>query len=186
MERVSVGIYYGSTTGNTRRAAEELAALLEAAPPDDHAWASAELLNVADYLIEEMPDFDLVVLALPTWNIGQMQRDWEAIFDEFDSVDLSGVPVALLGLGDQVAYAASFVDAMAFLAEKVLERGATLLGAWPADGYTFTNSWALRDDGRLVGLVLDEENQAHLNEPRLREWAKQLRQEYAAFAARQA
>lgn len=173
MSTCSVGIFYGSTTGNTRRIAATLAALLE-----EDGWATAELLDVADIYLDEMGDFDLLLLGMPTWNVGQMQRDWQAVFEELDELELTGQPVALFGLGDQVGYPDTFADALAFLADKVQERGALLLGAWTADGYTFTSSWALRPDGHFVGLILDEENQPHLSTQRCREWITALRAEY--------
>jgi flavodoxin I len=125
-----------------------------------------------------MRDFDLLLLGMPTWSVGQMQRDWQAVFEELDALELTGRPVALFGLGDQVGYPDTFADALAFLADKLQERGAHLFGAWPADGYTFTSSWALRPDGHFVGLILDEENQPHLTTQRCTEWIAALRAEY--------
>lgn len=177
---VQIGLYFGSTTGATRAIAARLAAAFEAG-----GWAEVEQMDVADFALEEMVDFDLLLLGMPTWNIGQMQRDWEAGFDELDNIDLLGKPVALFGLGDQSGYPDTFVDALVFLAEKVTERGACVVGAWPSEGYTFRSSWAQRPDGRLVGLALDEESQPHLSEARMATWAAQVRSEFAALAPRQ-
>lgn len=178
---ISVGIFYGSTTGNTRRIAERLAALVEEA-----GWAVVELLDVGEFYLEEMADFDLLIIGQPTWNVGQMQRDWQAVFDEFDSLDLAGRPVALFSLGDQAGYPDTFVDSLAFFADKLDERGAVLLGAWPSTGYDFRSSWALRADGNFPGLVLDEENQSEMTDERLIEWLAQLRSEYMQMTAQQA
>jgi flavodoxin I len=140
------------------------------------SW-EVESLDIAEFYLEDMPTFDLVLIGAPTWNTGQMQKDWEAIFDEFDTLDLSGIPVALFGPGDQVGYPDTFADALAFFADKVRERGARLIGRWsvaddPA-GYSFAASWAL-EDGSFVGLVLDEINQPSATESRLRLWLDQL------------
>lgn len=178
MTPIQIGLYFGSTTGATRTVAQRLVAALQA-----DNWAEVELLDVAEFPLEEMADFDLLLLGMPTWNIGQMQRDWEAAFDELDGVELRGKHVALFGLGDQASYPDTFVDALIFLAEKVQERGARMLGSWPAEGYTFRNSWALRPDGTLVGLALDEETQPELTDARIARWALQLRGEYARLAA---
>ena len=171
---LSVGLYYGSTDGNTRRAATLIKSLCESPPP----WASVELLDVADFYLEDMAEFDLVLLGAPTWNTGQMQRDWQSVFDEFDTLDLDGLPVALFGLGDQEGYPDTFGDALAFLADKVEERGARLIGRWPAAGYDFRQSWALRD-GLFVGLLLDEHAQPEQSAARVARWLDQVRSEVA-------
>ena len=77
------------------------------------------------------------------------------MLDEFDGLDLSGKRAALFGLGDQVGYPDTFADAIFFVADKLRQQGATLVGAWPAAGYTFHSSWA-REDDRFLGLVLDD------------------------------
>jgi len=52
--------------------------------------------------------------------------------------------------------------------------GGRLVGAWPAAGYSFTNSWALEENGCFVGLVLDEHNQPELSASRLDAWLAQV------------
>lgn len=178
----SIGIYFGSTNGDTARVATLAADLCTA----HFASSVPELLDVAEFYLDDMPDFDLVLLGMPTWNIGQMQRDWEVIFPEYDNLDLTGIPVGLFGLGDQVAYPDTFADALAFLADKVQERGARLVGRWdPAadpEGYSFSGSWALVE-GRFVGLVLDEINQPGATPERLRRWLAQIAAELAQLAS---
>lgn len=174
---LSVGLYYGSTNGDTARISHLIQSLCESPAP----WATVELFDVADFYLEDMADFDLILIGAPTWNTGQMQRDWQAVFDEFDTLDLTGKPAALFGLGDQAGYPDTFVDALAFFADKLQERGAILVGSWPTDGYDFGSSWAVRED-RFVGLVLDEINQPELSRDRVERWLAQLRDEVAALA----
>lgn len=97
---------------------------------------------------------------------------------EFEEIDLTGRPVAIFGLGDQVGYPDTFADAMIFVADQVRKQGGRLVGAWPTEGYSFTRSWAI-EDGRFVGLVLDEHNQAELTDTRLQRWAAILQKELA-------
>ena len=84
-----VGIFFGSTDGHTAAAAAELKRELDAftLPTGE---ASVELFDIADYYLEEMLDFDCLILGIPTWNHGQLQRDWEEVLEEFDTLDLSG------------------------------------------------------------------------------------------------
>jgi flavodoxin I len=171
-----IGLFYGSTNGSTAAVAE----LIRATFAEQHG-IDVELLDVADTYLEEMVDFDALVLGVPTWNTGQLQRDWEAVLDEFDAVDLTGKRAAVFGVGDQIGYPGTFADAMIFLAERLEAQGAVLAGAWPVDGYHFTQSWAVRD-GRFVGLVVDEENQPELTRPRVQAWVRQLAAEFAGAA----
>src|SRR6056297_202951 len=155
-------IFYGSSTGNTQRIAEELGDLIESvtdiakASPDDLASAEALILGVS------------------TWEDGQLQEDWADFFPELDGMDLSGKTVALFGLGDAYGFSGEFVNALGTLYRKVRERGATVVGAWPTDGYDFDDSSAVVD-GRFVGLVIDEENEADLSDERVAQWADTIR-----------
>lgn len=162
-----IGIFYGSTNGNTAAVAEHIRAALQ------DFGLEAELLDVAECYLEEMLDYDPILVGIPTWNVGQLQRDWEEALDELDELDLSGKRAAIFGLGDQVGYPDTFADAMIFIAEKLEAQGARLAGAWPTAGYHFTGSWAVRD-GSFVGLVVDEDNQPEQTEGRVRRWVAQL------------
>ncbi len=167
-----IGLFYGSTGGATAHAAT----LIQAEFRLRHAVA-VELLDVAEFYLDEMLNFDRLICGIPTWNVGQLQRDWETVFDEFDELDLTGKTAAVFGVGDQVGYPRTFGDAVFFLADKLEARGARLIGGWPTDGYSFDASWAMRD-GRLLGLMLDEDNQPELTAPRLTRWIDQLTREF--------
>ena len=47
-----------------------------------------------------------------------------------------------------------------------MEKGGTLIGRWPTDGYEFDESLAL-DNGEFLGLGLDNDNQEDETEERL-------------------
>ena len=175
MAASQIGIVYGSTDGHTAEIAARLKEMLDDLIP--LAEDGVELLDVAEYHLDALLDFDCIVLGVPTWNTGQLQRDWEAALEDFAELDLSGRRVAIFGLGDQAGYPDTFADAMIFLADQVRACGATLVGAWPIDGYSFRYSWAV-EEGHFVGLVLDEHNQPELTEPRLRRWAAILQKEF--------
>jgi flavodoxin I len=167
-----IGLFYGSTNGNTTA----VAGLIQREFADQ-ANIDVQLFDIADYYLEEMLDFDILILGIPTWNVGQLQRDWDAIIEEFDEIDLHGKQAAVFGLGDQAGYPDTFGDALFFLADKLESQGITLAGSWPTDSYTFTGSWALRD-GRFVGMMIDEDNQSALTQTRVRAWVRQLVHEF--------
>jgi flavodoxin I len=102
-----------------------------------------------------------------------MQEDWAAKLHLLRSADLKGKTVALFGLGDQSGHPDSFLDAMGTLYDLLVEGGDTPVGSWPADGYGFVRSTALRD-GMFVGLALDEDRQAGKTRERIEAWLGQL------------
>lgn len=165
-----VGLFYGSTTGKTEAAAEEIQSALGG---ED----IVELHEIAD-VSEEFANYDCLIIGCPTWDVGELQSDWEGFYDEeLDSVDFSGKKVAYFGTGDQVGYADNFQDAMGILEEKISSLGGTTIGHWSTDGYEHEASRAEKN-GQFVGLALDEDNQSELTEARIQEWTTQLKSEF--------
>lgn len=160
---MAIGIFYGSSTGNTKDVSTKLQAAL-----------GADLHNITDVDSDAIAGYDNIVFATSTWGAGDLQDDWEDFLPSLDSIDFTGKRVAIMGLGDQENYGDTFVDGMAILADKVAERGGTLVGRTSTDGYSYDDSAAERD-GEFVGLVIDEDNQGDLTDDRIRNWAASLR-----------
>ena len=154
----NIGIFFGSDTGNTEKVAEKIATKL-----------SLDAQDIAGNSSDIFDDYDLLILGTPTANYGEMQPDWDYFVPEMEEADLKGKKVALFGLGDQVDYPDSFLDAMGELAEMVEDAGGELIGEWPTDGYAFNDSRAVKD-GRFVGLALDEDRQPELTDDRIATW----------------
>lgn len=164
---MKIGVFYGSTTGTTRRIAESIAATLR----------PTLCANICDTDPSELADFDVLVIGASTWCCGDLQHDWDDCFHRLDDLDLRGTRVALFGTGDQREFGETFTDAMGVLYDKLVERGATGgFGFWPVDDYSFVSSRSQR--GReFCGLAIDEQNQAHLTAGRIEAWCVQLRAE---------
>lgn len=158
-----IGIFYGSSTGNTKDVSVKLQEVL-----------GGDLHNITDVDAETIAGYDSIVFATSTWGAGDLQDDWEDFFPNLDDIDFSGKKVAIMGLGDQENYGDTFVDGMAVLAEKVEEQGGTIVGSTSTDGYEYDNSEAEKD-GKFIGLVIDEDNQSDLTDGRLKEWASDLK-----------
>ncbi|MEE4257513.1 MAG: flavodoxin [Bacteroidales bacterium] len=162
-----IGIFYGSSTGNTEVVAEKIKALF-----DDEA----DLYNIDSVSKEEIEGYDYLIFGTSTWGIGDMQDDWEDIIEILDEVDFNKKKVALFGLGDQVNYADSFVDGMGAIYDAIYDR-VDIVGSWPLDGYVFRES-AAQKNGKFIGLAIDKENQSGLTDERLEAWVEQLKKEF--------
>ena len=163
-------LFYGSTTGKTEGAAEEIQ---EAFGGD----SVVEMIEISDAQASDFEKCDRLILGCPTWNVGELQGDWEGYFDELDSIDFSGKKVAYFGLGDSIGYAENFQDAMGILEEKISGLGGTTIGYWPTDGYDFEESKAVKN-GKFVGLALDDDNEAEKTDDRIKKWVSTLKSEF--------
>jgi len=163
-----LAILYGSTTGNTSDVAVKVQKLL----------GEGDLFDVRDMGLEITEAYERIIFAIPTWDYGEVQEDWLELWDAFDYVDLNGKVAAFIGLGDQYGYAEWFLDAMGMLHDKVVARGATVIGHWPVEGYEFDESKALTADGKyFVGLALDEDSQRDMSDERIAAWCEQIKRE---------
>ena len=162
-----VGLFYGSTTGKTADAAEQVQSALG-------GDSIVDLVEIED--ANALADYQYLIIACPTWNIGELQDDWAAVFDDLDDVDFSGKTVAYMGTGDQVGYADNFMDAMGQLEEKISSLGGKTVGYWSADGYDHEASLAIRDGNKFCGLALDDDNESEKTEDRIKTWSAQIKQ----------
>jgi len=161
-------VVYATMFGATAAVAEKVAAALTYA--FDHATTAHD---VAWLDLAVLSRHDPIVLGSSTWNTGQLPSDWEARLPELAALDLRGKRVALFGTGDQRGYPDTFLDALDDVAAAAGAAGATLIGTWPATGYRFTGSRALRGD-RLIGLGLDEDNEPERTVERVDAWVARI------------
>ncbi|PNH96795.1 flavodoxin FldB [Vibrio diazotrophicus] len=168
---MKIGLFYGSTTCYTEMAAEKMRAIIGDDLLDIH--------NVKETPLSLMSDYDLLILGISTWDFGEIQEDWNELWDQIDGVPLNGKSVALFGLGDQEGYGEWYLDAMGLLHDEIKKTGANIIGYWPVQGYTFEASKALTEDGtQFVGLALDEDSQYELSDERIATWIEQVLTEY--------
>ncbi|WP_039913488.1 flavodoxin FldB [Cellvibrio mixtus] len=167
----TIGLFYGSSTCYTEMAGEKIRNVIG----EDRV----DFFNIADVPIAQTQGYDYLIFGIPTWDYGELQENWEDIWDDLDSLDLTGKKIALYGLGDQVGYPEWFLDAMGYLHSKLVHRGAIPCGYWPRAGYDFEASKALTPDGNyFVGLALDEENEFQLSDARIQQWCVQVLEEF--------
>lgn len=164
----TIGIFYGSNTGNTESAAKRIAAAL-----GDQA---AEPTSIADTSADELSGYSALIFGASTWGVGDMQDDWDDNLSMVTSVDFSGKKVAIFGLGDQKGYPDTFVDAIGVLANIVRKGGGTVVGQVSTDGYEFDESQAVEGDV-FLGLPLDEDNESDRTDERIEAWTATLKNE---------
>ncbi len=176
-----IGIYFGTDTGTTRLMAKKMAKKM--------GGIAQKPLNVNRTEVEDFLKHDAFILGTPTYGINQLPGkstdieagSWEEFLPRIENIDFSGKTIALYGLGDQAKYADRFLDSMVFLYRFFSERGATIIGQWPVEGYSFEQSQAVID-GKFVGLALDQQNQAILTEARIDQWLDQITAKLVAAA----
>jgi len=162
-------LIYGSDTGSTEYISEIIAEKL-----------ALENLDFKDVVTMKPPDFaeyDIMIMGIPTWYIGELQTDWDDFFEEFKTIDFTGKKVAFYGLGDQYGYPDNFQDGLGILAEVVLDNGGELYGYWPNEGYDFNESLGIAPNGMFYGLALDEDNQRDESNDRIEKWVNQIKEE---------
>ncbi|MBL0691566.1 MAG: flavodoxin [SAR324 cluster bacterium] len=160
-----IGLFYGSTTGNTENAAQKMAELL--------GKDNVELFDVGSgATIEDVNKFDNLVFGIPTWDIGELQEDWISWVDNLDDakMNLSGKTFAVFGVGDQDGYPDTFGDAIGIVYDKIVARGGVpVIDKWPIDSYTFDESKGVKD-GYFVGMMIDDDAQPELTKKRINDW----------------
>ncbi|PIE52033.1 flavodoxin [Candidatus Fermentibacteria bacterium] len=157
-------VIYGSTTGNTEMLAQKIQGRLK----------GSELKEVSSMPVSEMSSYEVLLLGSSTWGLGDLQDDWEGMADQLSGLDLKGVKVGFFGTGDQSSYSDTFVDAIGILKEKLQNTGAEFIGSISTDGYTYDASRA-EENGKLIGLAVDEDNQPDMTDQRLDSWLESMK-----------
>ena len=165
-----IGLFFGTQTGKTESIAEMIR--------DRFGADAIDLHDMAQVDVGDFDGYTKLIIASPTWDIGELQSDWDGFFPELDTMDFNGKTVAYFGTGDQLGYSDNFMDAVGILEAKITARGGKTIGQWPTDGYDFTESKAVKN-GKFIGLAIDEDNQSDLTDERVKAWVTQLKQEFA-------
>lgn len=164
-----IGLFYGTQTGKTESVAELIR--------DEFGGDIVTLNDISQAETDDFQEYQYLIIGCPTWNVGELQSDWEGFLPELDDIDFTGKTVAYFGSGDQAGYADNFQDAIGILEEKISQRGGKTVGYWSTDGYEFNESKALKN-GKFVGLAIDEDNQSDLTNERVKAWVAQLKKEF--------
>ena len=127
--------------------------------------------------INEIAEYDNLILGTSTTGIGDLQTDWEDFISDFANADISGKVIAIFALGDSDSFSDSFVGSMEKIYQEIKNKGCKIVGFTNTDGYEYNESPSVIN-GQFVGLALDEDNQAKLTEDRVNNWLRQIQQEF--------
>ncbi len=155
-----IGVFYGSSTGSTSEIAQRIAKAV---------GVEAHCFDVASASAADAASYDVLLLGSSTWGIGDLQDDWEGFLPDLAGQDLSGKAVALFGCGDADSYPDSFCEALALIKEGLAGTGCRFVGAYTPEGYSY-DATRSEEDGKLIGLCIDEVNQSDLTDSRIQTW----------------
>lgn len=160
-----LGIFYGTTSGITAGIVDEIEFYLRG--------ENYDVCDVADG-IESMENYDNLILISPTYGVGELQKDWENVYDDFKNKNLSGKIVGIVGVGNQFAFGESYVGAMRKLYDGILNAGGKVVGFTSTEGYKYEETDSVIDD-KFVGLALDESNQDNETPDRIKAWIEEIK-----------
>ncbi len=163
------GLFYSFNTRHTSDAAKRIA--------NELGEKNIDKINLETIEEKVFLSYPYMILGVSTWFDGELPNYWDEFLPAMEEMDFTGKTIALFGPADQVGYPQNFADGVGILAGFLKDKGARIIGHYPAQGYHFIRSKALEGD-HFAGLVLDYSNQPELTEKRIKEWCQQLKDEF--------
>jgi len=166
---MNIGIFYGSSSGNTEKAVEKIRRRLSLPEENIH--------DISETEAETFENYDVIIFASSSTGTGNMQPDWAEFLNKLEEIDFSDKTVAFVGMGDQMMFPDSFLGGISYLYSLVAKKAERVIGGnWPADGYEFEHSGFFKK-GNFRGLALDADNQPELTDERIERWVRQIQEE---------
>ena len=167
-----IGIFWGSSSGNTESAIDFMVEHLT------EEGFEVDSFDIGEVDPEKILEYNNLIIACPTWNIGELQDDWDEAYVKYEELNFDGKIAAFFGCGDQVGYPDNFLDAIGILGRAFMEKGGKLVGRCSRDDYDFRDSVALEENGELLGLGLDYDNEEEKCEDQMVSWLKDVVKEF--------
>lgn len=160
-----IGIFFGSSSGTCEDIAGRIAAKLNVAAEDVH--------NVADANAASLEQYEVLLLGGSTWGMGDLQDDWESFLPKAAQCNLNGKKVGLFGCGDSQSYSDTFCDSLATIKEQMAGTSCTFVGEVTPKDYSYDET-RCEQNGKLIGLLVDEVNESDMTDERIEEWIAAL------------
>ena len=166
-------LLYWPKGGSVEVAAKKISASFQSSDID--------VFDVDSFDTSRLSDYEMIIMGNSTvgaenWEDADADNKWNKFFRETKSHDLSNKKIALFGLGNQILYPAHFVDGLGILKDEVAKFNGKLIGEWPTEGYSYTDSEGVEGD-MFFGLALDEDTESELTDERVSEWTNILKKE---------
>ena len=71
-----IGLFWGSNTGNQEEATNYLTDYMKG------EGCEVDLFNIAETPPVKMLEYEKLIIGCPTWHIGELQDDWDAIYED--------------------------------------------------------------------------------------------------------
>ena len=164
-----IGIFYGSSTGNSEAAAQQI--------QKEFGAGQATIFDVSDAKASDVEQYSNIIFGCSTLEIGELEYDFEDFMPEIEAANLEDKKIAIFGLGDQESYPDSFADSIGIIFEALEGKGCEVVGKVATEGYNYDESRG-EIGGQFMGLALDQDNQGDLTDKRIKDWVVQLKSEF--------
>ena len=170
---MTIGLFYGSNTGQTEIVAHNIQSLF-------HELGHDIIVHDVEFTpLVKMLDYTHLIIGTSTWHNGGAQYSWADKWDELCTLDFTGKTIACFGLGDSENYAEWYLDYMGDLHKQMASSGGHMTGLWSTDDYYVMSEKALTPDKKhYLGLALDAVNYDELTPVRTYGWVHQILQEW--------
>lgn len=169
MKKASIGIFFGSDTGNTEKIAKMIQIKL--------GQNLSDVFDIAYCSKKDIEQYNKLIFGIPTWYYGEPQCDWDSFLPVLKDINFFNKKVAIFGCGDQEDYSDYFCDAMSILFKITTNKGANVIGEWSTLNYHFDASKSIINNDKFVGLAIDEDRQPEMTNVRVETWVNQIRNE---------
>ena len=166
-----IGMFWGSSTDMTSLASEGIQEEIQNFGHD------IDSINIRDSGLEPILEYKNVIIGCPTWNVGELQDDWDLLYKDYQKLRFDNITGAFFGVGDQMGYNYNYLDAVGLLARPFMENGGKLIGRWSIEGYEFDESVAVEGE-EFLGLALDYDNQDTMSDERIKKWTSLIQGEF--------
>lgn len=168
-------LFYSPVGGNVNHVTNKLGELI--------GHDKVDIIPVKEVEEGDLDKYDQVILLGSTvgtdhWSNEAVPDEWPEFFTKIKEISFEEKKVAIVGLGNSFLYPDHFADGMALLHDRITKLNAKVFGKVDAEGYDFTDSEALDEDGFFCGLPIDEDNEPELTTERLENWISILKADF--------
>lgn len=142
-------LIYGSTIGNTEILSKSVEEGLKISDTE------VTVKNVETANVEELKDYDVIILGCSTWGAGDLQDDFISFEEEMEKISLNGKKSAVFGPGDSDVYPDTFCDAVDILEKRLRNCGAEIIvDSLKIDGDVEPKCEEAREWGKKIAEIL--------------------------------